>query len=475
MKTLLPTIALSFAPLLSIACGGDTAPSGDLTPLAEDYSVELLERFAAEALVAVQASYPTDVESVSIRFVESEEMTQLLLDEIRPQFVLQLEDEQVAEKSAELMAKAMERGLLAKTVMETGEIVLVRQNLFDHAEILGMTDFATEQVLQAVIVHEVVHVVDNHAHSLAELIGSALDVDGVQVVNAVIEGHAQFIARQVSSQMGNSAGFELFTEAIGAVVETEDPIEMYMKKVVASSFLFAYRNGELFFEQLAAAEPSLGFEHVLANLPTESVLIFEPQWYLDPSLRPVNAHDFAKVFTGLEERLESQAPDAWTSQVSTLLTPQIEAALSIVPKADYEVSLKEIIECDVMMARNTEQAGVMLAAGLFAMDSEPAAERLMDLQVKILAAKREQFSISQAEITKSVVRELTEDESDWIRGSYFQTDLQLGSRPFSASGILASRGDVVLELNFVSYDIDLSEAIEIAELLLGREPVAEEE
>ncbi|MFT5081880.1 MAG: hypothetical protein ACI84E_002547, partial [Planctomycetota bacterium] len=26
MKTLLPTIALSFAPLLSIACGGDTAP-----------------------------------------------------------------------------------------------------------------------------------------------------------------------------------------------------------------------------------------------------------------------------------------------------------------------------------------------------------------------------------------------------------------------------------------------------------------
>ena len=475
MKISLPIVALWLASLLPISCGGDPAQPGGFTPLAEDYPLELLERFAADALEVVDSLQPTDIESVSIRFVGLDELEQILLKELRPQLAMQFEDEQVAEKSAETMAKAIGRGLVAKTVTETGEIVLVRQNLFDIALAMGMPNYATEQVLQAVIVHEVVHVVDNGAHSLADLLGSAKDADGIQAVNAVIEGHAQFIARQANRKMGNSAAFELFTDAIGKVPETEDPVEMYTNKIIASGFLFAYHNGELFFDRLAAADSAMGFEQVLANLPTESVLIFEPQWYLDPIQRPLNAHDFGEVFAGLEARLETQAPEEWVSQISTLLTPQIEAALSIVPRADYEVSLKEIIECQVMMARNTEEPGTMIAAGLFAMTTVPAASRLMDLQVQILAAKEEQLTGGKVEVTGSEVREIAEGETDWFTGKYFRTDLLAGTRPFFASGILARRGDVLLELNFVSYDVEMSEAIEIAEQLLGREPAVEGE
>lgn len=475
MKTLLPRIALCLVPLLATSCSGETTHPGGSASLAKDYPIELLEGFAVEALEAVRAILPTEVESVSIRFVESAEMEEILLGELRPQMAMQFEDAEVAEKTAVTMASAMEKGLIAKTVVETGEIVVVRENLFQLAELLGEPALATEQALKAVIVHEVVHVIDNHADPLGELFGTAQDADGLQAINAVIEGHAQFIARQANRAMGNSDAFELFTKAIGMVPPSEDPIELYMSKIVASGFQFAYHNGELFFDQLAAADPALGFEQVLGNLPLESVLIFEPQWYLDPSQRPRNQHDFEAAFTTLEEHLESQEPEAWSSQASTLLTPQIEAALSIVPKENYETSLKEIIECQVMMARNTGKPGTMVAAGLFAMTSVPAAGRLMDLQVEILAAKKEQLTGGSVKITDSLVRELTEDESDWLQGQYFRTEIMVGERPIYASGILAWRGDVVLELNFVGWDVDLSDAIPMAELLLGHEPAAEEE
>ena len=78
--------------------------------------------------------------------------------------------------------------------------------------------------------------------------------------------------------------------------------------------------------------------------------------------------------------------------VSLLLTLKVDSALLLLLKESYETSLSEATECQVIMARNKGEVVTMVAAGLFAMSSVTAAGRLLDLQVEILAAKKEQLS-----------------------------------------------------------------------------------
>jgi hypothetical protein len=291
------------------------------------------------------------------------------------------------------------------------------------------------------------------------------DADHLQAVNAVVEGHAQRVARKACAQAGNSRGFEIFTFSIDHLPESHNAQEDYVKRIAVAQLSFAYKDGERFMDAVFHSGGQEALDKVFQAPPTESVLISEPSWYIDPKGRPKSPYDIAQSLAGYEARLTKETPEFWTTQTVRLLAPQIRAALSLLPEERYEPSIKDILECRVLIAQNEEGEGSFISAGLFALSTVPKARLFLELERELIAAKPEKLKGSiLIDIHTNEV--LVKEDSNGLEGSWIEQTITVGSQEIRSATLLAQRGQVVAELSFTGLEVTKAEAIQAAENLL---------
>jgi hypothetical protein len=103
--------------------------------------------------------------------------------------------------------------------------------------------------LRAILVHELVHLDDHHRFHFDGVLTSLKSTDQILAYNAVIEGHAQFVAREICAARGWGEGFEIYSASIGALPVQEDQGAgmALLLKVVSATVSASYVQGERFF------------------------------------------------------------------------------------------------------------------------------------------------------------------------------------------------------------------------------------
>ena len=422
----------------------------DFTPLDPDLSGEELAAMGAEAFALVKKSYETELESVTFRFGTAEEIAEILKEEniaVMARTLPEGTDQEVIEETAEQFSESISDALLAKFSLGENEVLVNLEVFFRLDEEFGLTGLASHEVLQAVLVHEAVHAIDDVEFSLAKLEELIVDADSSQTVNALIEGHAQFRSRRVCADHGMTAAFERFSSAISFVPETDDPVDALLMATYVAQMTFWYEEGERFFLAVHAAKGEEGVREVFEAPPTESVFISQPDWYLDPSSRPEAEFD-------LEERLgviiDLSSKSDRTLTKMKLLKPQIVAGLALLPEVEVESVLAELQDNLMAFYQGRDD---LFSVGIFSMSSAVWSRSFFDLEEELLYAKDEAMSEGDIRIVSSEYEEIREgvQYGDAVAGNfeglYCKKMMEAGPMEMEIANLVAVRGRTVIEVS----------------------------
>jgi hypothetical protein len=421
----------------------------DFTALDPDLSEEELAGMGAEAFALVKQSYKTELESVTFRFGTAEEIAEIIKEEniaVMARTLPEGTEQEDIEATAEQFSESLSEGLLAKFSLGKNEILVNLEVFFKLDEELGLTGIASYEVLQAVLVHESVHAIDDVEFSLAKMEEFIVDVDSSQTVNALIEGHAQFWSRRVCAAHDMTAAFERFSSAISFVPETDDPLRAIFTATYIAQMMFWYEEGERFFLAVHDAKGLEGVREVFQAPPTESVLISQPDWYLDPASRPEAEFDLEERL-GVILELASQSDRTMTKM--NLLKPQIAAGLALLPEVEVESVLAELQESLMGFHQGRND---FFSVGLFSMSSAVWSRAFYNLEEELLYAKDEAMKEGSVKILSSVYEFLEEGSQHGeavvgnFEGLYCKKAMEVGPMEMEISNLIAVRGRTVIEI-----------------------------
>jgi hypothetical protein len=222
-------------------------------------------------------------------------------------------------------------GLVMKYEPERDVIHVVPANVARIVELLKKPELASADMLRITLIHEAAHAHDfQHHPSLDEARRMRETAEGLQAVNAVIEGHAQFIASKAARALGLEQAFERLVELTVAVPPTDDPVTRVLSDVLVAEQRFAYSGGHRFFEAVFAERGEAGVESVLLDPPQSVRLIEQPDVYLDP----------ASAGTSVDATAVLAPVQAWSDGAGRTATPfpfkraQLDGVFAMLPATD---------------------------------------------------------------------------------------------------------------------------------------------
>ncbi len=456
---------------------GEAWEEADFTPLDPDLSEEELAAMGTEAFALVKESYETELESVTFRFGTAEEIAAILKEhnlKVLARMLPEAKQEEI-EAAARQLSEGLSDALLAKFNFDENEVLVNLDVFFMMQDELGLEGFASYEVLKAVLVHETVHAIDDVEFSLSKVEDLIVDTDSSQTVNALIEGHAQFRSRRVCADHGMTAAFERFSSAISMVPETDDPVEALVMATFVAQMTFWYEEGERFFLAIYAAKGEEGVREVFQAPPTESVLITQPGWYLDPSSRPEAEFD-------LEERLgviiDLSSQNDRTLTKMKLLKPQIAVGLALLPEVEVESVLAELQDNLMAFHQGGED---IFSVGVFSMSSAVWSRSFFELEEELLYAKDEAMKDPPIRILLSEYEPVEEGVqygeavAGNFEGLYCRKVMEVGSMEMEIGSLIAVRGRAVIEITMMedSEAASIEQLVFLANLLLDPDMAAD--
>jgi hypothetical protein len=264
----LPALVLLALP----ATAGPTA-----SPFADQAT---LERDLAPACDMVEAITGLKYETrPTVRVSDPASVAKILVHEFQA-----LPDEMLGGVTREQLAHGVARYLMAKYDPAThvihvlpSAVDLVRKAQKDLPP-LG------EEHLRVLLAHEATHAMDFETYPIMALRARRRGVDGQQALNAVVEGHAQYVAEEAARRWKLTPAFDRITQAIAG---TDDPsasgTEQALRNAMLSQIRFAYVQGHNFFTAVAKARGAAGVVEALRHPPTGSRQIEHPDLWLHPA------------------------------------------------------------------------------------------------------------------------------------------------------------------------------------------------
>ncbi|MFO0933982.1 MAG: hypothetical protein U1E39_14930 [Planctomycetota bacterium] len=191
-----------------------------------------------------------------------------------------------------------------------------------------------EAELRVVLAHEVTHALDFERFDLRARELSLRTAEGVKVLGALVEGHAQLVAEQVAATWGIPEAFTRFTASITAMPPIEDERLRRIAEALVAEAAFGYVQGHAFLKAVLAARGREGVEAVMRAPPASARSIERPaEWLAGGPAVP--APDLDAVL----ERLKPLVGDAgWQTQSVSLTEAALkaqEAALAPEERADF--------------------------------------------------------------------------------------------------------------------------------------------
>ncbi len=411
--TALPALAsLLCSPSFLLGC---QAPAQEPAP-AFELTQEVLHELELEVEPVVQATLGAQFQGgVSVRLAAPVEIEASLFEENVGLMRQQVADPEVAEGMAREFARGLSPALLAKYRLGKREILVCSGAFADLAELLGLPELLSRGAVRAVLVHELAHAASDELYGASETLYRLDGPDRIQAYNAVLEGYAQHVARRICAARGWMEGFLVYERAIASpprpgAGEGEDAALDYLTRLQIEVFAARYRDGERFIAALERAGGNEAVARAFREPPTDSALILEPAWFLDPSSRPALVYDLERPLDEFEA--EHPAPD-WGGTRLTLNASMARAALSLLPEEDVERALRSLRNGRVLtLTPPRAPDSQMIVLALYEFASPDDARQFLWLQRRLLEAKDEALKEGTVRIVASSYEELEEEGLD---------------------------------------------------------------
>ncbi|MBK7645058.1 MAG: hypothetical protein IPJ19_18760 [Planctomycetes bacterium] len=174
----------------------------------------------ADVRSAVKDVLGVDVdESFRPRIVAAKDIATRVAEENLPMVRLRQPDEELAQREADGYGRVFGQSALAKYTWTTKELLVSAKTWRRQATKMKRPALTSDEALRAVLVHEIVHALDDARYDIGKVMAGLRTVDAIQGFNGVVEGHAQLLARRVCEKRGWASGFDVFTANIGGVPE----------------------------------------------------------------------------------------------------------------------------------------------------------------------------------------------------------------------------------------------------------------
>lgn len=350
-------------------------------------------------------------------------------------------DETKAKALADQVGGGIATGAYAKYSWSRKETLVVPETWEMQARMLKDPALVGPEVARAVLVHELCHALADARFDFTRLLKDCDTVDATQALNAVMEGHAQFLTRRVCAKKGWTKGFETFTKAIGALPALKlDAATQFRVEAESAALRATYHDGEAFAAAVVAARPEKGEEDMFLSPPRDLDSVLHPEWYLDPSKRPASRYAFAAALDAFDASFDAKV---WTAQRNDVGGKQLTGSLSAMPKEEVEALLGKLRSATITQLHPTASPQSKIAY-LIALEfeSEEWARKWIAMSGRISDHKDDTMDKGVLRITGS---KTTAIEQDGIFGLLQEKKMKNGRFAFEVSTIDACNGPVVLE------------------------------
>lgn len=424
------------APLRAALAALALAAPGSAQLSEDDVSVAFVE---ARKAVADLLGHTPALET-PLTFTTAVELGDAVAEENLPALLLRQPERAKARSEAELIGRQYAASAFAKYSWSQEEILVVLDSWNELALQHQRPELLNAETVRAVLVHELVHALDDEAHDLAASALRCTTADLATGLNAVIEGHAQHVARAVCAQAGWSEGFEQFTAQLGAVRERGlDEATRQFLLAQGATLASAYHDGERF---VAALEASGGRELVARafQTPPDGETILHPQWFIDPASRPLLRYDAEPA---LERFLQAFPTESWSSTRFSLTPVQVASGLALLPAESVQriqASLRSARAITLQLTVAPGERSVVMAVLEF--DSSASAEAYLVSAGELARIKDERMKSGQTRILSATYTDL---ELEGGRGLLAEKRVKSGAQEFEVASLDLQRGMLVLE------------------------------
>ena len=421
-----------------------------------------------DALIAVQEELGIEIPDLAARLAEQQDLARATRDENLPMLERLLGDEVLARATATQFGAGLGLTAYAKYAWSTREVLVSRDNLAARASAVNMPELCSPEGLRAILVHEVVHAADNDRYDFAACMDALPSMEAVQSFSAVIEGHAQHVARRVCAGNGWLEAFERLTASFDAVPLGLDETDAMMARMQLAQAATHYVDGERFIAAVAEAAGEEGIRRAFTEPPAEPALIFQPAWFLDPDSRPASTVD---LDAGLDVLVAAFEGGAWNSGRDTLTPRQLTANMSqFVPEAVIEQVKRMGRTVRRQALVGTPDTSRQIAGALFEFASPGDAAAFIAIQHRLLKAKDESLREGRIRITRAdyvpvegMVGQVAYKE---VTIAPAPNEVIRGDTVHFVHVLVAARGPVAVELTYTNVSVDENDLVALGEAML---------
>lgn len=459
LRPVLILAALLLLPLSSLLA--QAPPVTARRPLRED--AEAIRALVAPLNAALTREGLTVVADPKILVVTRAELEPVLRAELEPQLraVLAGAPEYQLGQAVDLSVDMFLKAALCKYGFSTKAIYVIPENFVALAELYPDGKLMDPDFFRAVFLHELVHACDDARHDMGKLIAPIQTAEALQAMNALIEGHAQFITRRILSAEGKVAWFEELEHMLTAPPPGNDASAKYLAGVLIAN-ANVYADAERFFQAMAQRTPPVTFADLLANPPAGLDPILMPERYGQPA--PVATLPLTLALDAFSKA--ANRPD-WSHRVVGMTLMQLRATFSLLPAEQVAKAMAGILDVEVAV-HAAQDGSAQIVAGVFEMADDDAARAMYDLDEALLRAKDEAMKEGVIRLVSHEYLAPVVQGADAAVLARKQVAVQGLPKPLPGFSLIVRQGRAVAEIMSVNGGNDEATLIGWAETLLAR-------
>jgi len=415
---------------------------------------ELTERVRS----VVEEQSGQSLSNLKYRIADREQLSEALRNN------LSLQSKALGPQLYEVLAQvdSLSYALMGIYDISTGEILIGKPNFPMFAAMFKDDAINTAETLTAVLIHESAHAVADNRWGLEVAMEELESLEEITGYSAVIEGYAQYLARDYAPLLNVEDAFEKFTWMISAIPEDIEGAERLVLQATTANMAFQYYEGEAFVRAIVEASDEDAIGGLFIDPPIGSAIISNPAWYLDPSLVEKSDLDLVAI-TNLFE--EFYAGEGTTPNQSELNDATLRAALAPLSEKEIDAYMSYILGHRVG-AIPKGQSGAMTVLILYDTRSTQDAVALIGLSKQLLEMRDDLFKEGPTRIVKS---EYTDYSVAGWSGHSAEKTVSAGGAETEVTTLSLHRGAVVVEISFIEVDFEkenLEDYLEQANLVL---------